>query len=134
MNLVFDSSALIAYLKTEEGAELVEELLVSSENKCYVHASNLCEVYYQVLREDGVNKAESTITVVKATGLIVREDLDEEFWRLAGQFKADHRRVSLADCYLISLACRLNAEVITCDKHELQPLIGKIPCAMRFIR
>jgi uncharacterized protein with PIN domain len=42
---VFDASALIAFLRDEPGAEVVESAL-SVPEKCYAHALNLCEVYY----------------------------------------------------------------------------------------
>jgi PIN domain nuclease of toxin-antitoxin system len=50
MTVVFDASALIAYLRGERGAGVVESLLTGQGNELYVHALNLCEVYYDFLR------------------------------------------------------------------------------------
>jgi len=33
-----------------------------------------------------------------AAGVIVREDMDEVLWQDAGDIKAIHRRIALADC------------------------------------
>jgi hypothetical protein len=43
MNFVFDACALIAYLRNEPGAEVVEDLLIRYPNRCLIHAANLCE-------------------------------------------------------------------------------------------
>ena len=44
MSTVIDASALIAFLRDEPGADVVENVL-SAPDKCYAHALNLCEVY-----------------------------------------------------------------------------------------
>jgi predicted nucleic acid-binding protein len=134
VNLVFDSSALIAYLHDEAGAGITDELLLDKRNACFVHAVNLCEVYYEARRRGGEETAQATLLVLRRTGLIAREDLDEDLWQRAGQIKADYRRVSLADCFCITLANRLAAEVVTCDKHELGALAEAGECKVRFIR
>lgn len=45
MTFVFDSSAIIAFLWGENGADIVESLMVNSQNVCIIHAINLCEVW-----------------------------------------------------------------------------------------
>lgn len=134
MNFVLDANALIAYLEDEPGAELVDDLLNNSENTCYVHAINLCEVYYGTRRVYGDQPAESALVALEATGLIVREDIDEDFWKEAGRIKADYHKVSLADCLCITLANRLGAEVVTSDHHAFDPLVKQNICKARFIR
>ena len=42
---VIDACALIAYFRGEEGGEKLKEILKDSDNKCYMHAVNLGEVY-----------------------------------------------------------------------------------------
>jgi PIN domain nuclease of toxin-antitoxin system len=46
MTTVLDSHALIAFLRDEPGAEVVQSLLDRNPGSNYVHALNLCEVYY----------------------------------------------------------------------------------------
>lgn len=134
MNLVFDSSALIAYLHDEDGADVTEELLLDRGNACFVHSVNLCEVYYEARRRGGEETAQATLIVLRRAGLVPREDLDEDLWQRAGQIKADYRRVSLADCFCVTLANRLGAEVVAGDRHELSALANAGMCKVRFIR
>ncbi|MEK7679938.1 MAG: type II toxin-antitoxin system VapC family toxin [Deltaproteobacteria bacterium] len=134
MNLVFDSNALIAYLKTEPGALVVKDLLEDQANECFIHSVNLCEVYYQTRREYGESVAQQTMQVVHATGLNVQVDMDEDFWQEAGRIKADYKRVSLADCFCVALSNRVSGEVVTSDHHEIEPLVEAGVCKVRFFR
>jgi PIN domain nuclease of toxin-antitoxin system len=54
MSAVIDASALIAFLRDEPGADAVENVLDLPET-CYVHALNLCEVYYDFWRASNQN-------------------------------------------------------------------------------
>ena len=121
MNLVFDANALIAYLHQEEGDALVQGLLFDPNHVCFVHAVNLCEVFYEARRLGGEKKAQATMLELRATGILVREDMDDDFWQEAGRIKADFRRISLADCFCAALAARIDGEVVTADK-EFRPL------------
>ena len=56
MSTVIDASALIAFLRDEPGAGVVENVL-SAPEKCYAHALNLCEVYYDFFRASNQNAA-----------------------------------------------------------------------------
>lgn len=134
MSTVYDASALIAYLRDEPGAEAVEDLLTASPESNYVHAFNLCEVYYDFWRASSQEAAESAIRSLFAIGIQERNDLDPEFWRAIGRLKAVHRRVSLADCCALVLAERLRAALATSDRHELEPMVGKGPWQIIFIR
>lgn len=134
MILVLDSCALIALLRQEQGGEFVDSLLSDKNNTCIVHAMNLCEVYYDLVRLSGENRAKEVINRLVMAGIFVREDMDTDFWQDAGNFKAIHIRVSLADCICIVLANRLGAEILTCDHHEFDPIVEKGLCKVRFIR
>ena len=56
---IVDASALIAYLKKEVGHEKFAALLADENNVLAIHATNLCEVYYNYLRSDGAQIAET---------------------------------------------------------------------------
>ena len=60
MSTVIDASALIAFLRDETGADVVENVL-SAPGKCYAHAMNLCEVYYDFFRSSNRDAAEAAI-------------------------------------------------------------------------
>lgn len=134
MILVMDACALIALLRREPGGELIDLLLSNKENTCIVHAANLFEVYYDLVRTAGVNRAKEVINRLIKAGIFVREDLDTDFWQDAGNIKAGYPRVSIADCMCIALANRLGAEVCTCDHNEFDAIAQKQLCKVRFIR
>ena len=58
MSTVIDAYALIAFLRDEPGADVVENVL-SAPEKCYAHALNLCEVYYDFFRASNQDAAEA---------------------------------------------------------------------------
>lgn len=134
MTYVLDSSAIIALLKREPGGSLVDSLLAAANHTCWVHAVNLCETYYDLVRIMDDKRADTTISWLTRTGLIVREDMDIEFWQRAGLHKANVKRVSLADCFCIALADRLDAEIVTADHHEFDAVVEQGLCRATFIR
>ena len=50
--------------------------------------------------------------------------MDLDFWKAAGKLKAPGR-ISLADCFAITLAVREEAVLMTSDRHEFEPLLSK---------
>jgi PIN domain nuclease of toxin-antitoxin system len=133
MSTVIDACALIAFLRDESGAEAVQSFL-GLPRSCYVHALNLCEVYYDFWRASNQEAAESAIADLLSLGIEERNDMDSEFWREVGRLKAVHRRVSLADCCALALAIRLGASLVTADRHEFEPLLAAGICQIEFIR
>lgn len=133
MTVVLDSSALIALLKNEEGSTIVQDVIDDSGSPRVVHAVNLCEVYYDTMREFGERAADAGTDGLLSTNLILREDMDMRFWRFAGAIKAHVRRASLADCFCAALANRLEGEVLTCDR-EFSQIADRGICRVRFIR
>jgi PIN domain nuclease of toxin-antitoxin system len=104
MNLIFDAGALIALLHDENGAEAVEMLLSDTSNICYVHAINLCEVYYDFLRRADESEVQKAIQKLLSTGLNLNNDLDPSLWQQVGRYKAELRRVSPCGL-LLSCSC-----------------------------
>lgn len=134
MTAVLDACALIAALRGETGGEFVNSSILDQNNTCIVHAINLCEVYYDLARRAGKERAKDVVGRVIAAGVTVREDMDVDFWQEVGNIKADHARVALADCVCITLANRLGVDVWTCDRREYEPIVEKGLCKVRFIR
>ena len=112
---------------------MVENVL-SAPEKCYAHALNLCEVYYDFFRASNQDAAEAAISDLLGLGIEDRTDMDSEFWRDVGGLKAVHRRVSLADCCALALARRLGARLITADRHEFEPILSAGISQIEFIR
>ncbi|HET6454460.1 MAG TPA: type II toxin-antitoxin system VapC family toxin [Armatimonadota bacterium] len=134
MNLVLDANALVALIHNEPGGSSVADMLDDPGNSCLVHAVNLCEVYYDLARTHGEPKARQVIEDLMSGPLAVREDMDLEFWQTAGAHKARLRRVSLADCFCMSLAVRVGGDLVTADHHEFDPVQQEGICTIRFIR
>lgn len=98
MILVLDACALIALLGNEPGGDLIDSLLSDKNNTCIIHALNLCEAYYDLVRRAGETRAKDVVNRLVMAGVSVREDMDTDFWQDAGNIKAAYPRVSLADC------------------------------------
>jgi len=122
MTYVLDASAMIALLRGETGGDLVRRLVLDPANECFAHSLSLCEVYYDFHRAAGVESADAAIDSLLAAEIYFSADMDIRFWKEAGILKADWKRISLADCFAVSLARRLEAELVTADRHELEPL------------
>jgi len=134
MTIVFDASALIAFLGMEQGALVVRQTLRDNHGECYIHAVNLCEVYYHELRIRDVPTAERAIQLLETAGISMREDMDATFWQDAGRLKATYVRISLADCFCLALARRVGGEALTADHHEFDALVPHGLCPIHFIR
>lgn len=99
-----------------------------------MHALNLCEVYYDFLRASDENSAEEAVPDILLLGVRERDDMTSGFWRAVSRLKAEHRRVSLADCCALALTVHLGAVLVTADRHELEPLSRTSVCSVEFIR
>jgi len=135
MRYVLDACAIISLIRKEEGCLLVRHVLETEENFCFVHALNLCEVYYDCLRCYGNTQTEKLLSDLTDAGLIVRDDMDIDFWKTAGNLKA-RGRISLADCFAVALSVREEAVLLTSDRHEFEPLLATsgFPAKVEFIR
>ena len=135
MRYVLDACAIISLIKNEEGALVVRRALEDESNICFVHAVNLCEVYYDCLRCYGNAPADTLLANLVEAGVITRNDMDVDFWKVAGSLKA-RGRISLADCFAVALAEREDAVLLTSDHHEFEPLLATpgFPVQVRFIR
>jgi len=134
MNIILDACALIAFFRSEPGAEIVEQYLFDDQYICMIHGINLCEVYYDFLRTGGDVIAEALIQDVQSLDILVRDDLTVSFWRQVGGYKASIRRISLADCFALTLANREAAILVTSDRKEFEPLVPLNICQINFIR
>lgn len=110
------------------------EDLLSENELCMAHAINLCEVYYKLLRYEEEDEVRSAIQEFGDRGLVVREDLDEEFWLDVGRLKATMKSIPLADCFVVALAKRTDAEAVTADHPDFDPVAEQGICRVSFIR
>jgi predicted nucleic acid-binding protein len=99
-----------------------------------VHAVNLCEVFYDTLKRSDGLQAKAIVRGLREIGLVEMTDCDEAFWQTVAGYKAQFRRISLADCFALALTVSRNATLITSDHHEFDPVAATGVCPMHFIR
>jgi predicted nucleic acid-binding protein len=133
VNHILDACAMIAYLRGEPGATVVEAFLQDQESACYAHSVNLCEVYYAVMRSADQPTASQAIDDLLDAGVSERTDMGRAFWISAGRHKA-RGGISLADCFCLALAQELSGQVVTSDHSEFDPILPLGICPILFIR
>lgn len=133
MNRVIDACAMIAFLRNEPGAEFVEMILTHPTDRCFAHAVNLCEVYYDFLRKSDVRTARAIEDLLRI-GIRSRRDMSRAFWQRIGTLKSTIRKISLADCFALALSEKLHGDVVTSDHHEFDPLVVAKVARVTFIR
>lgn len=132
-NTVLDACAILAYLRNEPGADVVAQLLTDPNAMCFVHSINLCEVYYQAVRMSGFVVAKQIIADLRTLKLIESDVMDEPFWMRVGDLKA-RGGIALPDCFALTLAAQLNAQIVTSDHKEFDPIVPLGICPILFIR
>jgi predicted nucleic acid-binding protein len=132
VTLVLDACSVIAWARKEQGAQVVEALMLTTTD-VYMHTANLCEVYYDFLRVEGLQTAESVVADLLSMGIKLVDTLDLTFLREMGFIKANYR-VSFADCFAIALARQHGAFVVTSDRTEFEPIQQARVCQVKFIR
>lgn len=130
---VLDACAVIALLYGEEGSGEVMALLEESENRCRIHALNLCEVFYDGLRRGDLSDAARVENLVTGSGIEIETEIPRPLWESAGHLKAA-LRISLADCFALALALQEKGTVVTSDHHELDRVAAAGICPIQFIR
>lgn len=123
MIYILDACAVLSLIKNEAGAKIVRQALEADQNQCLIHAVNLCEIYYDCLRCYGKEPTDTLLNKLIEAGLLVRSDMDTEFWKAAGNLKS-RGRISLADCFAVALTMREDAVLLTSDRHEFEPLLA----------
>lgn len=119
-----DACAVIAYLRNEVGAEVLQDIIEQPTSLLAMHVCNLGEVYYDFFRSDGLAVAQMAWSNTLALPFELRRDSDDEFIQRVGIIKVEER-VSFADAFALALAERLNLPLITTDHHEFDAVEQK---------
>jgi len=133
LNHALDACAMLAYLRGEPGGTVVDGLLQSPTDTCYAHAINLLEVYYDFIRKHNEPTARLALKDLAEAGVITRRDMSQPFLHQVGQLKA-RGRISIADCFCITLAQTVSGQVVTSDHHEFDALVSLGIVPVLFIR
>ena len=131
--IAFDSGAVVAYFKAEDGAPVVRQLLIDHQGEMFIHAVNLLEIHYNFRRERDAAYADDIIQQIGDMGIEIRDDLDIDFLRDTSFLKVNHK-MSLGDTFGVALARRLGCEFVSTDHHELDAVHAAGVCKLRFIR
>jgi ribonuclease VapC len=113
---VLDSYAMIAYFEDEAGADRVARILrqlFQSKAKGYMSVVNWGEVYYNTMREEGVDEAEKVILQLDKFPIQIVE-VNKDFAYEAAKLKGKYR-IAYADCFAVALSVKLNATLVTGD-------------------
>ena len=133
MKIVFDSFALIAHFRKENGHEIVSELLAEifiGEKQGFMSAINVGEVYYMLYKKFDPKAAEHSLHVIKGMPIdIVNPDF--EMTMAAARLKAKYK-FSYADAFAAALTIAHRATLITGD-NEFKELVGEPHFKVRFI-
>ncbi|MGO8989363.1 MAG: type II toxin-antitoxin system VapC family toxin [bacterium] len=114
---VLDSYAMIAYFEDEPGADRVAQVLrqlIQGKAKGFMSVVNWGEVYYNTMREQGVDEAEKVILQLDKFPIQMVEankDLAYDAAKLKGKY-----RIAYADCFAAALCVRLKASLVTGDR------------------
>ncbi len=113
---VLDSYAMIAYFEDEAGADRVARILrqlIQGKAKGYMSVVNWGEVYYNTMREEGVDEAEKVILQLDKFPIQIVE-VNRDFTYEAAKLKGKYR-IAYADCFAVALSVKLNATLVTGD-------------------
>ena len=101
---------LASYLR-EPGATRVSELLLDSQNDCWMSIINVGELYYKVARQENINVAEEARVWLNSFPILF-VDVDWPMTRQAASIKATYP-LAYADCFAAALAQQLDAALVT---------------------
>jgi predicted nucleic acid-binding protein len=131
---VLDSYAVIGYLEDEPFANWLKQLLLSArKGKCrlYLHAIQLGEVYYIILREQGKPIADLAYARIKDFPITIIDTINEKLLLSAASLKANFP-MSYADTFAAALA-RMHSAVLLTGDPEFKALEEKKLLAVKWL-
>lgn len=121
-NYVLDTSALLAYIENEEGADEVGILFMNALDgidEIFISTVSCIEVYYISIQEQGDIIARDRLRLIEDLPIFL-EPLDEKLIRIIGDFKAANA-MSFADSCIAGLAKFKDAILVHKDP-EFEPI------------
>lgn len=120
---VLDASAIVEYLKGEQGAEVFAAILGEEQNVFAMHAVNLCEIYYNYLRDDGLEVAEDAWRKTTSIASII-ERVDEAFIKRVARWKGIEG-LGLGDAFAAATAEEFGVPLISTDHGDFDAIEAK---------
>jgi predicted nucleic acid-binding protein len=113
---VLDTSAVLAFIEDEEGAEVIENLIVGvigGTNELYISAVTSVEVYYISIQEQGRETADERLSLIESLPL-TEKPLNHELIKISGEIKAS-KAMSFADSCIAGLSKFMKAVLVHKD-------------------
>ena len=133
---VLDACALLALLRNEPGADKVAAVLNAANNgkaKVVMHKANLLEVYYDLFRSHGKEKADLILFEIIKRPIEVNAEITYRIFEEAGRLKASYK-ISFADSFALAQAIASGGELLTADHHEFDAIENKENIRFHWIR
>jgi predicted nucleic acid-binding protein len=137
MTYILDACALIAWLKNEPGADVVDGLLDKAEDggiDLCMSVVNLVEVYYGFMRASGEARAREIMQTVRETAVEVIDTIDDAVFQEVARLKSTLKDFSLADAFGLATAAAYSGTFVTCDHHELDKVEPQVNIPFCWIR
>lgn len=119
-----DTSALIAWIQGEPGADRVDAIL-RSDDDVFIPWPALMEFFYLTARRRGVVVAQERYAALKHLDVTILDGWDEQLWLQTARFKTRYA-ISLADAQILALARSVGAILVHKDP-EYEALLGELP-------
>jgi len=113
---VLDACAVLALLKGEQGMEVVRKT-IESDTTILLHSVTFLEIYYNVIKELGIDLADLYYEQMKQTKIEIINQISENVIKSAGYYKSRYS-ISLGDSFVLSTAKEHKAIIVTSDHHE----------------
>jgi predicted nucleic acid-binding protein len=111
---VLDTSALLAFMTAEKGAEVIEGILNGKGNRIYLPWPVVFEVYYLTKRSRGEADADRRYALISELPATILWRTDEPEVLAAARLKAQFR-ISFADAIIAAAAVQLDAILVHKD-------------------
>ena len=119
---VLDACALIALLRRENGAELIEDVFRKAIEKAttiVMNKLNLLEVYYDTYRLYDKETADRLLERIYMLPVQIVSEFTDDVLKEAGRLKATYR-ITIADSVAVAEASVAGCPLLTSDHHELE--------------
>jgi len=124
---VLDTSALMAFMTEEKGADTVEKILSGKENRLFIPWAVLFEIYYVTSRARGEKEADRRLVLIKELPALILWNMEEPDVLGAARIKAQFG-ISFGDSIIAAAALRLEATLVHKDPEyeRLAPAIRQV--------
>jgi PIN domain nuclease of toxin-antitoxin system len=131
-----DSSALLAYLKTEEGADIVEELInkAREQNKpLFMSTANLTEVLYDQAKDATPAAILDIWDIISILPITFINKIGINISREAARIKMVYH-IALGDCFGLATCHNYGGTFVTADNGEMRKIEQDEGFSMLWVR